>query len=171
MAVTYEAIALTTLASTTSSVTFSSIPNTYTDLVLVCVAQDGTSGTAFSNVQFQLNNDTGANYSWTEMYAYSTTATGQRSSSTTGGWAGYMSSVSGTFSTHILNFLGYGNTTSYKPILSRAGLGAVNPNTTTAVQATASLWASTAAITTIKLNGAISFAAGSTFSLYGIKAA
>lgn len=65
----------------------------------------------------------------------------------------------------------YSNTTTFKSAIVRSNFGALSPNTTTVVELTVSTWRNTAAITTLKLNGAISFATGSTFTLYGIKAA
>ena len=62
MPATYEPIATSTLGSAASSITFSSIPGTYTDLRLVLVAF-GAGGNAWPGVRF--NNDTGTNYSGT----------------------------------------------------------------------------------------------------------
>ncbi len=168
---TYTPIATQTLGSSASSVTFSSISGSYTDLVLVMSVQDNSSGTNFSNVQVQFNNDTGTNYSWTELYGNGSSALSQRASNYEGCWAGYMSSVSGVFSPIIFNVMNYSNTTTFKTTLSRANLGAQSPNTTTVTEAVVSTWRSTSAITTLKVNGAISFIAGSTFTLYGVKSA
>lgn len=168
---TYEAIATQTLSSSAASVTFSSIPSTYTDLILVCSVRDNTTGTAFSNVQFQYNGDTGSNYSWTEFNGYSTFTQSQRSSNTTGAWGGYMSSIAGIFTPMIIHIMNYSNTTTNKISLGRSNLGASSPNTNNYVEGIVSIWRNTAAINSIKLNGAISFASGSTFSLYGIASA
>jgi len=56
---TYTPLATVTLGSATSSVTFSSIPATYRDLILIF---DGTR-TGNNNVQYRFNSDTGTNYS------------------------------------------------------------------------------------------------------------
>jgi hypothetical protein len=56
---TYVAIAEQTLGTAAASVTFSSIPGTYTDLVLVLSVQDA-SGNTFA---LQFNGDTSTNYS------------------------------------------------------------------------------------------------------------
>lgn len=171
MPITYDSIFTQTLNAPTSSITFSSIPQTFTDLVVVYSVQDNTSGTGFSNVQFHLNSDTGANYSWTGLYGNGTSATSHRSANATAGWGGYMSSISGVFSPGIMHIQDYSNTTTFKSAIVRSNFGALSPNTTTVVELTVSTWRNTAAITTLKLNGAISFATGSTFTLYGIKAA
>jgi len=168
---TYEPIAAQTLGSAAASVTFSSIPQTYTDLVLICSVQDNTTGQIQSNVQIQFNNDTGSNYSWTGIYGNGTSAVSHRQNNSTSAWAGYMSSASGVFSPIVFQIINYSNTTTFKTTISRANLGTLNPNTTTITEGVVSLWRNTNAISTVKINGAISFATGSTFVLYGIKAA
>ena len=56
---TMTPIATNTLTAVASSVTFSSIPSTYTDLVLVL---QGSFDSA-DDVRFRFNGDTGSNYS------------------------------------------------------------------------------------------------------------
>jgi hypothetical protein len=63
---TYEAIATQTLGSAAASVTFSSIPGTYTDLVIVCTPLRVTAGA--EELVFQFNSDTGSNYSINNSY-------------------------------------------------------------------------------------------------------
>lgn len=58
MAATYDPIATTTLGSSSSSVTFSSIPATYTDLEIVFSGV--VTGTGDTGIRF--NGDTGSNY-------------------------------------------------------------------------------------------------------------
>ena len=64
MATTYEAIQTTTLGSAAADITFSSIPATYTDLVLVYIG-----ATVSNNINYYLrfNGDTGTNYSYTYL--------------------------------------------------------------------------------------------------------
>jgi hypothetical protein len=77
-------------------------------------------------------------------------------------------SSSGAFATTVTNIQNYSNATTYKTVLSRGG----GANTGNLVIAYVGTWRSTAAITTIDLiNDSGNFAAGSTFSLYGITAA
>jgi len=59
---TYTPIATTTLGSTTASYTFSSIPSTYTDLVLVVIGEAYFTSTNYINTGVQFNSDTGSNY-------------------------------------------------------------------------------------------------------------
>jgi hypothetical protein len=165
---TYEAIATQTLGSNAASVTFSSIPSTYTDLVLVLQP----ASTSFAdNVGLTFNSDTGSNYSSTNLSGSGSAASSGRASSpyiqvtNIIGTTGTLGAMTSTI--HIMN---YANTTTYKTVISRTGqLGATyNGN-----EAIVSLWRNTAAISTIvvKQSGLPSFITGSTFSLYGIKAA
>jgi len=76
MPITYEPIATTTLSSAQSSVTFSSISGSYTDLVLVFSDVKLSSGD--SAIDIQVGNgsvDTSSNYSFTIFGARSTSAT------------------------------------------------------------------------------------------------
>ena len=164
MTTTYDCIATTTLSSTASSVTFSSISGSYTDLVLVMNYFSGAS--EYPMIQF--NSDTGNNYSFTEIYGNGTSAASLRQSNVAGVWLGYgayapgSATNPGTIVVHIQN---YSNSTTYKTTLSRA-------NSTIGVEATVGLWRSTSAITTITLKHqtATTYVSGSTFTLYGIKA-
>jgi hypothetical protein len=163
---TYTQIASTTLGTAASSVTFSSIPSTYTDLVLISSVYK-TGGSGQSGV-FQLNGDTATNYSFTYLNGNGTSATSGRATSQTYGsfdlWGQSMSDT--TFEAHALNFQNYSNTTTYKTILYRGN--AVNKGLEQGVN----LWRSTAAINSILLFlNAGSFVAGSTFNLYGITSA
>lgn len=158
MPATYEPIATTTLGSSATSYTFSSIPGTYTDLVVI-VCNTSTSGAVNPYVQF--NGDTGGNYSDTRLYGY---GTGQGSARDSSIIIGDSTTSQNTF---IVNVMNYANTTTYKTTISRGSV------TDSSVTATVGLWRSTAAITSVKINqgGAASFATGSTFTLYGIKSA
>jgi hypothetical protein len=155
---TYEPIATTTLGSTQTSVTFNSFSG-YTDLVLVAsVSSSGGGGVA----SLRFNGDSGSNYSDTYMYGNGTTAASGRDVSQTVMSAGDYPS-SGTFSVNIYNFQNYSNSTTNKTVLMRHSTNGVTV-------ASVGLWRNTAAITSIVLSSG-GYAAGSTFTLYGIKAA
>jgi len=159
---TYQVISTTTLTSATSSYSFSSIPSTYTDLVLVSQYQV----TAGDYTDITLNGDTGTNYSATFVSTSGGTAISSRYSSATkfGEMYGYTAANNAMA---VWNFLNYSNTTTYKTALLREWYGA--PDLT---DARVLLWRSTAAITTIALpRRSGNWSAGSTFTLYGIKAA
>lgn len=161
MASTYTPIATTTLGADTSSYTFSSIPSTYTDIILVLNMTQGTA----AGVGTQVNGDTGTNYSYTQLYG-----TGSSALSNRGTNADYISTLFTDSTTvrsiGIVQFMNYSNTTTYKTVIGR---GASNFYTTAQVN----LWRSTAAINSMKIYipGGGNLLTGSTFTLYGIKAA
>lgn len=161
---TYEPIATATVASTGGTVTFSSIPQTYTDLILISSARRGIDGSGGDGIKTQINGDSGSNYSWTGM-SYNIGGTGSgRATNQTIFQAG--SCEDGSYSTSICHLMDYSNTTTFKTMISRSSsIG------TQGVGETINLWRSTSAITSLYLNAASGFWAGSTFTLYGIKAA
>lgn len=157
---TYTPIATTTLGTAVQSYTFSSIPSTYTDLVIV--VNSSTASSDYTWIQF--NGDTATNYSNTRLYGTGSVAGSDRQTNQTN----YSYTV-GTITernTFIANIMNYSNTTTFKTAISRfnvAGSG---------VDAVVNLWRSTAAINSIKIsNNGFNFAVGSTFTLYGIAAA
>jgi hypothetical protein len=163
---TYTPIARQVLESTTGNVTFSFIPSTYTDLVLVTNGAV-TSGTA--NWVFQVGDgsiDTGSNYSELNLWGTGAAAQAARGDSQTNillNSYGYLDTV---FRANVIcNIMNYSNTTTYKNILTRAN------NSDNGVHVGVGLWRSTSAINTIKIAASAStFVIGSTFTLYGIKA-
>jgi len=76
---TYTPIATTTLGSSATSYTFTSIPSTYTDLVIVAQIKGDT--TTYLNLRF--NGDTGSNYSRTTLSGNGSTASSERRSNQT----------------------------------------------------------------------------------------
>jgi hypothetical protein len=156
---TYEPISTQTLGSAAASVTFSSIPSTYTDLVLV----NNFTLSINSYQILQFNGDTASNYSCTVMSSNGTTASSNRYSN-----EAYLNltSAAGTQAT-IIQIQNYSNTTTFKTYLSRYA------NASTETTAFVGMWRNTAAINsvTIKFPNSANFSIGSTFTLYGIKAA
>lgn len=158
---TYEPIATQTLGSSASTVTFSSISSSYTDLVLICNA---TGSSANQELKLQFNGDTGTNYSHTVLYGDGSSAASARATNQTGSVIGNISSTNPTY--FAANIMNYKNTTTYKTIISRNG-------PSFAVTSYVSLWrASPQAISSmvLLLSGG-TFNSGSTFTLYGIVAA
>ena len=164
MAATYEPIATTTLGSAASSITFSSIPATYTDLRVVLTCADTT---IFPQVRF--NSDSGTNYSWTYVAGTGSAAQSGRFTSQTE----FYNNISGSSTVPFLttyDIFSYAGST-YKTMLwtennDKNGSGVVSPKV--------GLWRSTSAINTIALRADIygtTFGAGTTATLYGIKAA
>jgi len=162
MAITYEPIATTTLTTATANVTFSSISGTYTDLILIVAPV----GTASLQIKTSVNNDTSALYSWTGMSGNGTSAESYRSSGLTYFYPDYYFSTTTSGGVIQYNFMNYSNTTTFKTILTRSS------NAGTATMANVALYRSTSAINRIDLTASTStFASGSVFTLYGVKAA
>ena len=167
---TYEPIASQTLGSNTGVIEFSSIPATFTDLAIVCLT-GAASGDPLMRVRF--NTDTASNYSSTVLEGNGSAAQSVRYSSETSGYAsGSYSNNIGTSLQAVISIYiqSYANTNVYKTYLFASGQAGA------AVGRGVGLWRSTAAIDTVKLSLGGSFPtvnalSGSTFSLYGIKAA
>jgi hypothetical protein len=164
MAYAYFTIASTTLNSPSATVTLSSIPSTYTDLILIISAQ-GASG-ASSAINAYFNSDTASNYSYTQVTGDGTTATGARNQDSTRMRLGW-SAISSKFAPNVTHIQSYSNTNIYKTLITRINDAAAITG------AVSNTWRSTAAISgiTFNLNSGANFNTGSTFTLYGIKAA
>jgi hypothetical protein len=165
---TYTPIATTTLGSAASSVTFSSISGTYTDLVLVAASVLNASST--NSVFLRFNSDSATNYSSTFLEGNGTSATSNRVSNRTVIDSGYNVGLSTTSVGQVIfNIMNYANTTTFKTVISRfAQASGAAPGTS----ATVSLWRKTPeAITSIEVRCDVNFSIGSTFTLYGVKSA
>jgi hypothetical protein len=173
MANTYTLISSNVLSSSAASVTFSSIPSTYTDLVIRSSARvDGAVGN--SNARLQLNGETSsAYYSYTFLQGNGSSAT---SSNTATGVIGYIQlsrfadgagATTNTFSNNEIYI------PSYTVGISKQiyYFGAQEDNTATAYLFNlAGLYSRSETISSITLtDSSYNFIAGSSFYLYGIK--
>lgn len=168
---TYTPIATYTIPSTTASYTFSSIPQTYTDLVVVVVP--ATTGNTYP--YFRFNGDATNKYSDSQISGDgSSTRGGKRTAQSRGyiaEWVMTNTTPTSNIVTHIMN---YSNSTTMKTYLAR------NNNTVSGTyvgtELIAGLWASTAAINSITIGTASggvdsNLAAGTIVSIYGIASA
>ena len=165
MPATYDPIATQTLVSAAASITFSSIPATYTDLVLIIIPA-ATTGNPDINLQF--NSDTASNYSVTSLSGNGSAASSTRASTQTSIKIDQIATLDGTLgnSNYIVNVMNYSNTTTNKTVINRTNRAGVG------VDAAIGLYRSTSAISSIDVKASSStFIIGSTFTLYGIKAA
>ena len=160
MTAKFTVLGNTTLATSSASVTFSSIPGGYKDLVLVTTC-DMSSAERFKGT---INSDTGTNYSYVSMIGNGSTAT-SGSYATDDGIRFQNSDVTNLGdNVNTAEFFDYSSTTKHKSILIR------DSTSNGSVSALAVRWASTAAITSISLSpqGAVTFTSGSTFRLLGV---
>ena len=171
MANTYTLIQAQTLASSAATVTFSSIPATYTDLVLRWSTRDNNAASS-NTIKINFNADTTLIYSFTNIQGYNATAYSNRSSNNDYLNAYYSDSASATANTYsngefyLPNYL---STTS--KAMSVAAVYEDNATATGAIGAQAGLYRNTTAISSIALvpAAAASLLATSSFYLYGIK--
>jgi hypothetical protein len=162
MPATYEPIATTTLGSAAASITFGSVPATYTDLriVLVALTSGGTN-------RIRFNSDSGTNYSRTKITGDGSTATSTRSTSATGisfgANANPVSTIPYLNTVDVFSYAGSTNkTVLWDQELDLNGGGEISKGV--------GLWSNTAAITAIELSNNVgNFLTGTTATLYGIK--
>lgn len=158
---TYVPIATNTLGSATPSVTFSSIPSTYTDLVLVMNVQD-TAG--YGIIRFNGDGASTTLYSRTFMRGSGSAASSNRSVNAN---EFYYESNSAQMVPNIINLMSYANANVNKTSLMRS-----SDATTNGITAVAYLYRNTAAINSIYIASAGgNMSIGSSITLYGIKAA
>lgn len=162
---TYKSIFSETLTSSKNRIDFTSIPQNYTDLVLVVHAKSNVA----NDIEIRINDDAGANYSRTLMWARA----GETSISRGTGISfmrisNYAYADPTHVASHSVHFFSYANTSIFK---SAMNLGfSVN-----GIDHENHIWRSTAAISKLSIYcgvpGTNTFSAGSQFSLYGIEAA
>jgi hypothetical protein len=159
---TYTPLATVTLGSAASSVTFSSIPATYRDLILVA---NPKATAAVNNLRLQFNGDTASNYTGVVMRGDGTTAASFNRGAAGGMELDLFGNGVETNLEQIYNvqIMDYSATDKHKTVLSRFN------DASQSTGAFASRWASTSAVTQIVLYiTGTTFAAGSNFSLYGV---
>lgn len=160
MPATFEPIATTTLSSAASTITFSSIPGTYTDLRLIILTNDASGNT----VGVRFNSDTGTNYSSTRLSGNGTTVSSASFTNQTKALCGVSSYSTGYFTFQSLDIFSYAGST-YKSVLNLS-----SDEDNRQIRAMVHLWRSTSAITSISIfdNGGGNFVSGTTATLYGI---
>lgn len=164
-------IAQIVASGTPSTITFSSIPGTYTNLVVSLFGRDTITGSSDLNVFLKINGDaTAANYTATEGLFGTGSGTGSTStaSSTSGAFIAKIPGTSGdanALGVATITFPSYAATTFWKMVAS-----VIAQNGGTLQNALVSFrWKSTSAITSLTLTaGGTAFANGTTATLYGL---
>ncbi len=159
-----------TVTGTGASLSFTSIPSTYKHLQIRGITRDG----ADSAVVAQFNSDTStSNYAHHRLTGNGVAATAEGYPSGTFAFGFAMISATNgvatdTYATVIADITDYASTTKTKTVRSFYGQDRNGANGI--VGLSSSLWLNTAAITSILLRPySGTFAAGTTFSLYGIQ--
>jgi hypothetical protein len=162
---TYTPLATVTVGIATLTVTFSNIPSTYKDLILVSsLACTATGDTA----RLRFNGDTGSNYNW--VFINGTGSVASSSSQSNQNILNFSASVGlptvvGKYN-NILQIMDYSATDKHKTIVSRTNQ---NEDTFPGTTALAGRWASTSAITSMSIfPSTFNLIAGSRLDLYGV---
>ena len=159
----FESISTTTLSVAASSVTFSSIPATYTHLQIRYIAR----ATVDDNTSVRFNGDTASNYSNHYLYGQGASVASAAILSSFF-YIDILTASSTTYNAAIVDILDYANTNKYKTARAIAG---IDLNGSGNVWLASGNWRNTAAITSITLflsNG--NYQQYSSFALYGVKA-
>jgi hypothetical protein len=168
----YDPNAFVSIATTTvgsggaSSITFSSIPQTYSHLQIRAISRSGTTG---ESGMITFNGDTGGNYSRHYLIGNGTSALSGSQTSASNIDIFYINSSTSTasiFAANILDILDYTNTNKYKTVKLLAGMSQGGSG---ACGLYSGAWRSTSAITSITITPSSSLAQYSSFALYGIK--
>lgn len=159
---TYTPIATTTLTSTATSYTISSIPSTYTDLILI---SNTTGSSVDASLAIRFNADANANYSSIRIVTDGTNIYNSIDSNALRALVGVVST--NTESVSVAHINNYASTTTYKTVISYGG----KTSTYTCMQP--SSWRSNSAISSMEIfiTDGGTFNIGSQFTLYGIQAA
>jgi hypothetical protein len=172
----YFQIATVTAAGGETSLTFSSIPATYTDLQIRGVYRDTQSAASqVAPVYLKFN------ASGTPNYAHHTLSGDGTNVAATGNsarpWVQIVNAgttdfdTANAFGASIIDITDYASTTKNKTVKAFAGNEANTAATVYSVGFSSGVWLLTNAINSIQINaGNIAFKANSTFTLYGIKA-
>jgi hypothetical protein len=155
---TYTPIYSTTFSSAASSITFSNVPTTFTDLAVSI----GGKFSADISAGVYFNGDTGSNYAVTRMWGNG--SSGQSSSSNNSSQISLTAGNGSVISAYTFSIMNYSNTTTFKPLIGRSSQDQVS--------ARVGLWRSTSPVTSVTFvaNGG-NFATGTVITMYGIKAA
>ena len=179
----YESIATVDVgAGGTASITFSSIPATYTHLQIRMICKDSNGGSytqaisAAAPMYLRFNSDSGANYSAHQILGNGTAASAMGPTSITAFYVGgtFSNSNAGAnnmFAAAIIDILDYANTSKYKTgrVLSGFEQNAASGANASGISFGSGLWMSTAAVTSISLGApANTFVQYSQAVLYGI---
>ncbi len=167
----FESIATATVGSSQATVSFTSIPATYTHLQIRAIGRNTGAGVVEDDLLMKFNSDTGANYTihYLGGNGSSTFATGVGNrSDPRGGFTVDGGSLANTFASNVIDILDYSNTNKYKTTRTLTGSERNGAGT---IMLESGVWMNTAAITRIDFTtaGGSNFAQYSSFALYGIK--
>jgi hypothetical protein len=170
----YESIASTSGTGSSGTVTFSSIPSTYTSLQIRMIGRSNLASTGTVSGRVQLNGDT-SSASYTSHMLFGNGTSAQVDSAASGTYTGMLlptardANAANIMGANIIDIHNYTSTTQNKTMRAFSG---VDINGTGAVYLQSGLWLSTAAVTSISLVLTTSnWTSATQIALYGIKGA
>ena len=167
-------IASAAATGSSNSLSFSSIPSTFQDLMIVLNARSTNASTTTQAIMFFNGDVSSSNYSATWIDGNGSSATSGRQSNFAQLYCvdgmPAASATSGIFSSTVFHILNYASTSTFKTVLIRQ---AADLNGSGLSRLTVGLWRATpAAISSLGINAVSgNYAAGSTLTLYGVRAA
>ena len=168
----YESIATATGTGSSGTITFSSIPSTYSSLQIRVMTRSSSTG---RNIQVRFNSDTGANYAEHNLRGNGSTAAASGSASTTSiesGWIATSADATNVMGVSLIDVHDYASTTKNKTLRAMSGLDNNGATTNERIYLYSGLWMNTAAINSISIiSNSGNWTTSSVFSLYGIKGA
>lgn len=168
----YESIATVTVgAGGSSSIQFSSIPQTYTHLQLRCLTKTSNSGAPYA-MQIRFNGDSGSNYTYHRLIGSGSAVSSIATTGATQASLDYMPTPAETsvFAGGVVDILDYTNTNKNKV---HRTLGGYDANGSGYATFFSGVWLNTAAVTSITVisESGSTLAQYSQIGLYGIKGA
>lgn len=167
----YDALATVTLSGGQTTVNFVGIPNTYSHLQIRGIARWNSSTADFRSSFMTLNGDGGANYA-THLFSADGATAGFAASAARTNMnyiGGNLYGGANAFTGFVIDILDYASTTKNKTVRSLAGY---DVNGAGRIDYASGLWTPTTPVAVTVITFGIqtdSFAANSTFSLYGVR--
>ena len=161
----FESIATVSGTGSSASVTFSSIPSTYTNLQIRATVFTTSNGYGLA---FQANGDGGSNYTYHRLSGDGTSPfAGGAASQTYTQFFGYAQGTDSTYPTvFVLDILDAFNTSKYKTFKVLVG---EDKNGSGEVGLFSGVWMSASAISSLTILSGMNFSTNSKFELYGVK--
>lgn len=161
MPATYEPIATNTLGSAATTITFTSISSSYTDLRLIFIGKASTN----DDFRLQFNNDTGTNYSRVDIYGDGSSASSARANGAADIRIASNDGLDANIALATIDVFSYAGSTNKTCLITYSH----DKNGSGYVYRQVGIWNSTSAINRITLTQNTNFATGTTATLYGIK--
>jgi hypothetical protein len=168
----FESIATATGTGSSGTISFTSIPSTYTHLQIRGIMRTDEAGATETNCYIQVNTATGSTYAYHILRGNGATVTASGGASTTFTFPGNATGAAATASVMgvlIADVLDYASTTKNKTLRYFTGF---DRNGAGEVYVSSGLYNATTAITSIQIKtSSNNWTTATTFALYGIKAA